>query len=240
MKQSLFLLLILAGCTSNPCAHRSGNYSKEKRTLPSFQYLNIRKNIEVKWVIDSAFYVEVEGGENSNRFVETKVESDTLQLFDKNKCMFLRDLSQSPIVTVHAPYLGYVGHWGTNNFSVIGKLKQPKFEFRAEFWSGDLKIDSMETDSAFIRIVSGGAADIWVSGKSTYFYGFFRGLGNMHLKNLQSETGHFVSWTTGFFEIAAPRDMLLTELYRAGNITCFGTPKSVKKDRFGSGDLIFK
>lgn len=239
MRLYLLILVVLVGCTSNPCTHKAGNHTKEVRALSAFKYLNIRKNIEVKWMPDTAFFVEVEGAKNSLPFVETIVENDTLQLYDHNKCMFLRDLSTNPVLIVHAPRIEYVGQWGTNNFTVLGKLKQPSFSFRAEFWSGDLRIDSLETDSAFIRVISGGAADLYVSGKSNYLYSFFRGLGNMHMKNAESETGHFVSWTTGYCEVSAPKT-LLVELYRSGNITCFGTPTSVKKDRFGTGDLLFK
>ena len=90
---SFILILLLVACKKAPeraCWKATGAIENLMAPLSSFQYLYIHPHIEVALLQDSLNYVEWQAGSNLLSFLTAEIESDTLQLHNKNGCRFLR------------------------------------------------------------------------------------------------------------------------------------------------------
>ena len=90
---AFLLILLFVACKKAPeraCWKATGAIENKIALLSSFKYLYIHPHIEVALLQDSLNYVEWQAGSNLLSFLSAEVKADTLQLYNKNGCRFLR------------------------------------------------------------------------------------------------------------------------------------------------------
>jgi hypothetical protein len=98
------LILCLLACKKAPeraCWKATGAIENLFVPLSSFTYLSVHPHIEVALLQDSLNYVEWQAGTNLLSFLSAEVKADTLQLYNKNGCRFLRYQNGKVKAVVH-------------------------------------------------------------------------------------------------------------------------------------------
>lgn len=102
IKIALFSLVFSCQKASErSCWKVSGSVAQTKLPLTSFSYLHVHPHLEVTLVQDSVNYVAYDAGNNLLPFISAKIEKDTLQLQNNNRCRFFRYRSGDVKVEVH-------------------------------------------------------------------------------------------------------------------------------------------
>ncbi|MGK0188556.1 MAG: hypothetical protein ACI9R3_004367 [Verrucomicrobiales bacterium] len=90
-----------------------------------------------------------------------------------------------------------------------------------------------------ISLIINGSGKISACGNVSTLNAVSNGSGNLLLKDLTAQTGHVATNGSGNAEIHVTTT-LSTAISGSGDITCFGTPGTVRSNIAGSGNFIVK
>lgn len=222
-----FALLLLASCRH---VTGSGNIISEKKGVENFTAIDAGSAFAVEVKIGSPLSVLIEADDNLMKYIEAKVEGNTLKLHSKNG-LSITDGHFKAYVTV--PALDNIESSGAATVNVLDELKNSK-----RIWlhaSGAGKITA-QVDAPEINVESSGAANIKLSGKTKDISAHASGAAGIQAAELQSENA--VAHASGAANVHVYASVKVTgDASGAGKVYYKGGATNVAVDESGAGKV---
>lgn len=210
--------------------------------LPSFDKLILREHIEYVLIQDSTDKLVIKGGKNLVNFVEWQVHEDKfLELKNRNKCGFLRNLKHKVLVEIHCTDVSNIHFEGTEPFTNVGTLKTPFFVLLVRDGAGSVKLN-LDTYAAQADI-SHGWGDYTLTGTTFIARIAARSNGYCDATGLNILDSVYMSnESSGIVKLRVNGIPFLGEIKGNGDTWYYGTPSliDVKLPEFGKGKLVKK
>lgn len=241
MRNLVFLVFFLFSCqkaADRSCWKFTGAETNKVVSLGEFDRLQVGPYMDFLLVQDSLNFVEIIGGENLVNFVTVDLVEGQLQIFNKNKCRFLRSQKKKILVKIHFTALKEVIFEGSGEMKNEGILQMHDFVLTLQEGSGtvDLQLNgdhlNVSAEPSWANYILAGhfeKANITVKGNA---YGDTR--------NLQVDSSlTVVSRSAASLHINANACSILQgETWSNGNVYYYGTPQAMKWQNFGKGKLL--
>lgn len=200
-----FLLNACKPMNERRCAKKTGDITTTLLPNINAHKVILYDDIALTLVQDSLNYVEIVGGENIIPFVDVKIENETIEFKNSNRCNFTRKLE--PLTAYyHCTNVDSVFLYGYGDLSNDGVYKNNLYIGSYESFSSIvLNLDNDKTE------ISGqvGSIDAKLSGKCNYLFMYSNGSGFMDASNLECKTSHGHSQGIGDFTLFATEEIIV-------------------------------
>lgn len=220
------IVLSIVACNSDEawdCFKTTGEEITDVRILDFFDQIEIRDEITLELVQDTAQYVEVIGGKNILPKISTLVEDRVLKISNDNTCDPVRSFKRDLIVRVHSNNLKRIYTESVKNITSKDTLNFPSFTLEVFNAVGVFEI---LLNGNFSCYVHSGSIDINVSGKSDSVYVYNAGLGFVNCKDLETPYFHLNHNSTGDAHVFSS-NQLFVENEGVGTVYYSGNPNTV-------------
>lgn len=237
---AVVIALFLLGSCNSPdspdCFKSRGSNTTEVRTLDSFNAVEVRDYLNIILVDAEEFKVEISGGKNLLKKIETKVESGNLIIDNKNTCNWVRSLSHEIDVKVFCPEFNRVIlQDGAGNLRSLGALDGNEFLLETNHASGDVQIELYYGKAVFHFPT--GTSDAFLTGETDQLEIFSDAFGSVNASGLSapivlvnnSSINDFHITTTNYF---------YAEINDRGNIYVGGTISHYDINDNGAGEVV--
>lgn len=218
------------------CIKSTGPTNIIYRNLVDFNCIYIRDKMDLYLTQGPNFEVRVEAGANLQRLIKTELDGETLNVFNNNRCNWVRGYQNKIKVYVTAPYFKYIRHAGLGIISNTNTIIQDEISIRAEN-SGEFRLD-LNTNK--IICSAHGNGDTYLTGTTKSLESDYTGTNYLYASGLTiTDYVYLHSVTIGHSYINAPENGLMDIVIdRSGNIHYKGSPATIHLTRNNKGDLI--
>jgi hypothetical protein len=218
------------------CIKPTGKIISETRNVSNFHTIIVEDKIDVYLKQDN-FNVMVKAGKNLINNVRTEVKNETLYVSNNNKCNFIRDPKKKIEVYIDLPYLKYLKHIGSGNIYSLNTFIQDSLIIRMET-PGDVHL---QVQTHYLGGSTHGNGDLYVSGKTDYFYYNFNGTNFIYAENLQVNNYIYLeSHSVGDAFVNADNIGMDVALFTNGNVYYSGNPVFLNYSSKGKGKVVKK
>lgn len=220
------LLSLFASCNNEEawdCFKTTGEEAAEIRELSLFNQIDIKDEIALVLVQDSAQFVEVVGGKNLLPKVITEIDNGVLSIRNENTCDPVRSFKRELIVKVHSPDIRKIYTESVKNITSEDTLFYPSLTL--EVFNG-VGVFEVLLKGNFSCYVHSGSLDINVSGHADSVYLYNAGLGFVDCKNLKTSYFHLNHNSTGDAHVFS-NGQLIIENDGVGTVYYRGNPTSI-------------
>jgi hypothetical protein len=239
----LLLILFTTSCKkaeNRSCFKSVGKETEKVLEVGQFDKLFLREHIEYELIQDSTDKLVIRGGENLVNFVEWNISDDkVLEIKNKNKCNFLRNLKKKVKVEIHFTNIFNIHFEGSEPMTNRDTLSMPFFTLMIRDGAGsvNLTLKSITIDAD----ISHGWGDYTFSGKTNFAKIGARSNGYCDVQNLIIKDSVYTnSESSGNILLNADGIPLRAELKSNGNIIYTGEPSSINVKQYGKGELLKK
>ncbi len=240
--QLLFILglFVLTNCKkpeNRSCWKGSGKLVTKMIALPSFQSMELHQRLQIQLVQDSSEFLEVQAGENLQNFIEWSVVDGKLEIWNRNKCTFLRYKTGDVKVIIHFKTLSKLIYWGSELLESSDTIQADYLDVLMNDGAGDL---DLSVHANAINVVNPhGFSSISIKGFCKFLRLDIDGYGTFDTRNLTVNDSIAVMYASnGSSYLDANNVKIKAELSSSGNVFYQGVPTLIQKMRYGSGDLI--
>lgn len=232
------MLAINWSCKKGPfcnCFTPAGSPSEETRTLPYFEQIDVKDNINVVLTTGPQEQVQIQGGKNLIKYITTNVSNGVLTLKNINKCNWMRSYKKS-VITVYLtmPNITYITNEGVGTVSSNDTLYTDSLQLTTKS-AGDI---NLLVHALYIEGHLFGPGDLTLAGTTGSFScNFFSGTGFAYCDKLTSGYTFFSSSTTGDCYVTSS-GILDIVIYRNGNVYYSGAPQAIHCKTYSKGQLI--
>lgn len=231
------ILLLGSGCNNDPCLKGSGDTISEIRDITNeIEIITLFDNLNLDIYIDTLNYIEIEGGENTIAFIETKINGNELVISNKNKCSFLRNFDQDISINIHIASFNTIEYGGSRNIIMHDTLNVENFRFTSTEGAGSIKLLLNCSGTAIIQSING-FADITLYGKSPHTGYYNDGSGWIFGKSFQNKSASVENRSAGDCIVNADSSLHCI-LNGIGNIQYIGNPVITVKENNGKGTIF--
>ena len=232
-------VLVLNACKKEnlcDCVKSTGPTNVIYRDISNFNCIYLKDKIDLYVTQGANFEVRVEAGANLQRLIKTELEGETLNIFNNNKCNWVRGYKHKIKVYVTAPYFKYIRHAGLGTIESLNTIVQDSISLRTEN-SGDFKLD---LNTYRIGGSAHGNGDMYLTGTTNRLESDYTGTNYLYASDLNITSYVYLhSVSIGHAHIKAPENGLMDiVLDRSGNIFYTGNPATIHLTRNDKGDLI--
>ncbi len=229
MKFRLYIIVILTVLACNKpeapdCLKTTGKTDSLSIDLNSFETLNFDDFIHLQIIPDSINYAVVVGGKNIIDKILVDQNGDLISISDENKCKFIRDLSNRPMVKLHTTGFSKLDIYGSGDITFMDTMTVPTFKMDAYKSNTEHKL-LINSDSCFVRYHIGGNT-LHLEGQSHFTYFFSLGNHWMHADKMISTNIHVANDSSGDCFVNCS-GILIYELRDTGDIWYTGDPDSI-------------
>jgi len=233
----IFLITSMWSCTKTPlcdCFDSAGSPTEVTRSVPFFNQVYVKDNINVFISIGPTQQVTLQGGGNLLQNIGTDVSNNCLTLSNNNICNWLRSYKKSVLnVYITVPSFNYLTNAGVGTIQSLDTLNVDTFQVKINN-AGDI---NLVVKSNQIQGHLFGSGDLTLSGSSQQFLStYYGGTGYMYCSNLTTGYSYISNSSTGDSYVNAS-GLLIALIYGRGNIYYTGNP-SITLTSVGSGQLI--
>jgi hypothetical protein len=220
--------LAVLGCAmllASPNAHAQ---NKVVHPLEEFTELTLKGNHDVSVVEDGTFGLEILGEETVSPSKLPTVKGNALILDNDN----IDALGKNTQVVVHCKGLRKIEVSGAADLFSKTPLTTSPLEISVS-GAGDAVLD---VNNAETRVRVSGAGDLTLTGSCNQLYAEVSGAGDLYAFNCKVINAEVICTGTGEMEVNVSGD-LSGKLNGAGSINYMGSPKSLRVEKKGVGDL---
>ncbi len=220
------------------CFKTVGSEATKTLILPTFDKLLLKEHIEYVLIQDSTNQLIIRGGENVINFIAWELDDENrLKIENKNKCSFLRKLSNKIIVEIHYTEVNDIHFEGTENLTNVGTLKGSYLSLLIRDGAGSVNLN-LDVPLTYADI-SHGWGDYTFTGKTEYAEIRARSNGYCNVFGLKVRDSIYTSSSTaGTIKLKADGIPLRGELLTNGKIIYRGTPSLIDVKITGTGSLV--
>ena len=218
------------------CVKSAGKENAIYHDVKDFNCIFIRDKMDLHLTQGPNFEVRVEAGANLQRLIKVELEGETLNVFNNNRCNWVRGYKHKINIYITAPYFKYLKNGGLGTISSTGTIVQDEISLRAEN-SGDFHLD-VNTD----RVVCSahGNGDTYLTGVTKRLESDYTGTNYLYAYGLEVKDYIYLhSVSIGNAQVSAPENGLMDIVIdRTGNIYYKGNPATINLTRNNKGELI--
>lgn len=244
LKVALLLLLFLqvTSCKkpeNRSCWKGAGSSISKIIVLPDFQQMEIHQRLKIELIQDSVSYMEVIAGENLVNFIDWKVVDGKLEIWNRNKCPFLRYKNDELTLKIHFSALSKLIYWGSELLTSKDTIQTNHLDVLMNDGAGDLNLTVLANS---INVVNPhGFSNISLGGTCGFLRLDIDGYGRFDARQMQvTDSISLMYASNGISYLSANQVKLKAELSSTGDIWYYGQPSVIEKIRYSSGDLIQK
>lgn len=244
VKFALMLLFFLqvTSCKkpeNRSCSKGAGNPINKTIDLPDFQQMEIHQRLKIELIQDSVSYMEVIAGENLVNFVDWTVVDGKLEIWNRNKCPFLRYKKDDVTLKIHFSSLSKLIYWGSELLTSKDTIQTNHLDVLMNDGAGDLDLTVVANS---INVVNPhGFSNISLGGTCDFLRLDIDGYGRFDARQMQvTDSISLMYASNGISYLSANQVKLKAELSSTGDIWYYGQPSIIEKMRYSSGDLIQK
>lgn len=208
------LLGIACAKEDGVCLKSIGKESTKEISLENFKHLEINHKIDVELYHSSSPKAQIFTGENIIDGISLKVENNTLKIDNYNRCNWLRNLKQKPLVKLYVDSLESLTFYGAGNLvakdTILSKI------FVLEAWEGSGDIDFTVKCSDLYLKANTGVVNFNIKGKSDYLYIYNNTYSFFNTENLLTNEAYLVSQGNGDIKVFAQNKLSVEQ--RSNNI----------------------
>lgn len=232
------LLVLFASCNKESapdCFKKAGDKTLVKRSLKTFENLELHDHINIVIIQSDEHAVEIDGPENLLSKIETAVESGVLNISNANTCNFVRSFKNEITVKVYAPYIIDIQNRGTGDISTQDTLRYSYLKIENRHAAGTVRINFV--GDSLIAYTHTGVADFILNGKVLKAELFNQGVGRIAAEGLKAEQTYINN--SSINDIRAHCSGYLFAInYFSGDIFVVGDPENRDIVREGNGNII--
>jgi hypothetical protein len=186
MKFKLFIvsfLVILFSCKKEnrcDCVKPTGNNIIQLREIKDFNCIAVEDKINIHLTQGVNYEVKVEAGANLQNLIKTEIDGETLKVYNRNRCNWVRGYKHTINVYITAPFFKHIKNAGLGSIENIGVLTQDSIFLRNEN-SGDIKL-SLNTNKTVCS--SHGNGDTYLTGVTNNLQSDYTGTNFLFAKSL--------------------------------------------------------
>jgi hypothetical protein len=183
--------------------------------------------------------MEVIAGENLVNFIDWTVVDGKLEIWNRNKCPFLRYKKDGVTLKIHFSALSKLIYWGSELLTNKDTIQTNHLDVLMNDGAGDLDL-TVEANS--INVVNPhGFSNIALGGMCNFLRLDIDGYGRFDARQmLVSDSISVMYASNGISYLTANQVKLKAELSSTGDIWYYGQPSVIDKLRYSTGDLIQK
>ena len=237
----VLFILLLVSCkkpVDRACVKSHGKEAIKEIGVSAFNRVFLPEKINYVLVQDTVEKVVLSGGENMLNFIRIEVVDGRLELYNENKCAFLRNFKQKVTAEIHFKELINIHYEGTEELTNKGLLELGWLTLLIRDGAGPVKLNM--NAAAVFATISHGWGDFTFTGTVGHANLNVRSNGYCDTYGLTiTDSITVVSSTPGSVKINAHNAGLKAEINGSGDIfykgTTLGEPMLY---RYGSGELI--
>ncbi len=234
----ILVVLILVSCNKESapdCFKKAGDTAMIKRSLPSFDKVDISDYIYIELIQSDQHYVEIIGPRNLLNKIETDVDGTTLFVSNGNTCNFVRSFKNDITVKIFSPNIQDIQNRGTGDIVTPDTLHYDYLKIENRHAAGDIHINFIgDSLAAFTQT---GVANFTLSGRVFKAELFNQGVGKIEASQLIAEQTYINNSSINDI-VAYSRGYLYAINHFSGDIKVFGSPLLRDIIREGSGSII--
>lgn len=237
------ILLLLVACTSiiscdKPwdCVKSTGPITTETRDLSPITDIYMHSDVDLVMHYDSVYRMSVTAGKNLLPEIKTEITGSKLELNNKNRYNWVRDLNPKIVVDVWCPTLEHIELYDAD--AVIEFADTLKFDsFRFDSFGSSGSYHLKLKGGTLTLAIHNGPADLKAEGKAGVSYLYNVGYGKMDCSALNLDDIYLGSYGTNDVYVNV-NNVLEADLHSRGNVYYTGTPAHLKEKITGQGRLI--
>ena len=218
------------------CVKSTGNRMATYRNVSNFTCISANDKMDVYLTQGNTYEVRVEAGKNLQSLIKTELDGETLKVFNKNRCNWVRDYNEKINIYITAPQFNHIENNGLGTIQTTAVLTQSTVSCRITS-SGDINL----TINAYkVSGSSHGNGDLYLSGTTNQFMYDYVGTNYLYLSELTIlNYAYLHSVTIGKTFFNAPENGLMDVIIdQDGDIYYKGNPSLIHLTKNGKGDLI--
>ena len=227
--KSLLLILTLGGLS----IHLIYFKNTEKRNVGTYDSIHIAGSYEVTLISGSEGTIQLKGGSDHLKKIDTDVKKGTLIIKQKEKYWFGNWDSETVYITIPVKDINKVILSGSGEIVADFPLEGDHFE---TILSGSGKIN-LNLDVTAVRAIVSGSGDINLTGRSSQVNFTISGSGEIDAVDVKAKTGEARISGSGDISMYAT-EILNASIIGSGEVFCKGNPSKQMTKVIGSGDII--
>lgn len=218
------------------CVKSTGPINTIYRDVANFNCIYIKDKMDLYLTQGPNFEVRVEAGANLQKLIKTELEGETLNVFNTNRCNWVRGYKHKINVYITAPYFKFIKNGGVGVIESVGTITQDEISLRAEN-SGDFKLN-VNMDKVVCS--AHGNGDTYLTGFTKRLESDYTGTNYLYAYDLQIKDYVYLhSVSIGHAQITAPNNGVMDIVIdRSGNVYYRGTAGVVNLVTNSTGNLI--
>ena len=230
MKNIALVILILSLIYSCEKGHRTdclksyGEQVKINRNIEAFGTINIRTHVDLTLIEDSTNWIEVISGENLVDGIITEVTNGALNIYDANKCHWMRSYDNKNEVIVHYKQFHHIYFESTGNIKFSNAFTFDSLTIDCWNAGGSLEVKLNNKECHFnIHTLT---SDITASGQTDNLYCYQGGNGFIYATDVETTNCFVSNFGIGDFYVKASNKLVI-QLSNVGNVYYGGSPNEV-------------
>jgi len=237
-----FLILFVA-CEkqeNRACLKTAGDETTIEIAVESFDKLYLKEHMEFVLVQDTVEKIVISGGKNLVNFIDAKVIDGRLEIYNTNRCSFLRSYKKKVKVEIHFIEIINMHYEGTETLINKGMLQLNWFTVLIRDGAGPVKLNF--NANTIYTTIAHGWGDFTYTGNVKYANFNVRSNGYCDTYGLKvSDSITVISNTPGISKVNANGAQLRAEIGGSGDIWYKGIPNGTPIIyQYGTGEVISK
>lgn len=224
---------LILSCEGNNCLKSVGEETSFKVALDTFSKLEIAGIMEVELIPDTAFMLEVYGGENLIEGVDYEINDEQLTLYNYNNCIWAKSY-EKPLLKVYFDKLTYLDIDGSchlyNSDSLTGNLSA---RVRTRVSEVELLLNT-NSFSFYNHTTCGGVFTFRGKTNKLSISGYYSAIYNA--ENLQAQYATVNNYSVVDYKVWAV-NKLNAEIHNVGSIYYKGNPEVSIDSLISSGGV---
>lgn len=221
------------------CWKSAGKQITKIIPLSEFHEMELHQRLKIELIQDTSSYLEIVAGENLVNFIDWSITDSKLEIWNRNKCPFLRYKNGDVTLKIHFVELSKLIYWGSELLTNADTIHANDLNVLMNDGAGDLSLNVLANT---INIQNPhGFANLFLKGSCNYLRLDIDGNGCFDTRSMHVQDSISVMYASnGLSFLSADQVKIKAELSNSGDIWAYGVPSSIQKVRYSTGDLIFK
>lgn len=238
----ILIFFQLASCKkaeNRSCWKKAGKQITKIIPLSEFHEMELHQRLKIELIQDTSYYLEIVAGENLMNFIDWSITDSKLEIWNRNKCPYLRYKNGDVTLKIHFIDLSKLIYWGSELLINVDTIQTNHLDVLMNDGAGDLSLNVLANS---INVQNPhGFANLFLKGYCNYLRLDIDGNGCFDAREMQVQDSISVMYASnGRSFLSTDQLKIKAELSNSGDIWAYGVPSIIQKVRYSTGDLIFK
>ncbi len=233
---SLFSFISCEGDLLNDCLSGRGNHAIERRTLYSFNNIEVHDNINLTIEQSNEHSITINTGHKLIPMITNFIRNNTLIIRNESPCGLLKDPWKKVDVHVKIPALDSLFVMSHGNVNTKGTVFGKQCYVSVSENPGRIQF-GFNMDIFVLHFLKG-TADVVLNGYSNKIYIYHIAAGTVDALNCKSEHSHINTHAFNDILINAGKKSLNVQIQHIGNVFYRNDPEQIRASISGDGRLI--